>query len=785
MFSNFLTILTNASDKSGGMFQRGTFDFQKIGDMFMRLLWTMICGIIQILYSVEQAFYWLAGINRNMTYSNDGKNSEKLDSLFPTIDLDTGKYSSGTLFGDSNLLELTKIMLLVGAGMIVFFLLFAIIKGLFNNEGKTEVMIKSATWNTLKACIFMALAPAMIIITLSTILWFLNLIFQGVFNTLVGVDGNISIAESILESCYTGEDLKGIFAKSVTSLGGFYGIAVKDKVLQPTGNAQLYIQFYDLETLIKGSTWNGFSDKAINMQLNGDFNYSIAFIGGIFSLVALGLMCIRIGERLFNLIIDYILSIPAIATMPYDNGQRFQTWGQMFLGQTLNFSGSVLAMAVYLFVVKSISGVINGITADHTELFKAVVLLVIIIGGAFTCVKAGTIVSQLIGSVASQQENNSLNQSMQLARMGASATKTATAVGLAGFGIGAIGGLKAMKNGDNTGSSGKGGSGGTGGNVLRDVGGANGTNKANVGEKLGESASAISGESPISNATKMAGTMSASNSVADAVSSATENATGGAESILSGNSKGGLGVNTMSTKASNDNLVGKSTKTTKNALQGTGSAIARSARETMRMSRGNVVAMGIGLTAGTLGAVGGTIARATGKGIGKLASKGADKVGIGNEGRNYRREMKNTEKSLMKGDLSTLKGMKENSLNELKHEHMQKVNDIKNDQSLSDEVRETKLFAEDQRYGKAQKETNNFYNGVGKEIKDTYQGRIKANNNLFNNKDSEGNSKGDRSYIKQQNAKDIGKAYHNSQHHGLDVKGMVDDKTNLQNKNGK
>ena len=133
MFSNFLDVLSNATQKSEGMFQHGTFDIAgAISDCFYKVLWFLICALMQVIYTVEQTFYWLAGIDKGITlFDKNGDKVGNLDSLFPTIDIETGNVKFGTLFGDNKLFEITKIMLAVGCAMVVIFLVFAIILNFF------------------------------------------------------------------------------------------------------------------------------------------------------------------------------------------------------------------------------------------------------------------------------------------------------------------------------------------------------------------------------------------------------------------------------------------------------------------------------------------------------------------------------------------------------------------------------------------------------------------------------------------------------------------------------
>ena len=772
MFSNFLNALSSMSQKSDGMFSRRTFEiWGNIIDWFMEVVWYGICGILQLVYTVEQAFYWLAGLPIGKI-----NNSTGLASFLPTLIVDnegnlTGGVDFGLIFGksenttefSSQIIKVTGIMLAIGVGMVVFFLAFAIIKGLFNNEGKTEVMIKSATWNTIKACCFMAIAPLMIMLTISTISWFISLVFKGINEALLG-GGGTTIAETIMNSLYTGgksiqlsDKKEYTFLQFVTYKGG-----------SGSSNNSLFIQFYGLRTLFSGETdnFNGeYISKIlrntadINWTLNGDVSYSLGFIGGAFTLVALGLMLIRIGERLYNLIIDYILCIPSIATMPYDNGQRFSTWGQLFLGQLLNFTGSVIAMIVYLYLTNIVCTYVDTAlkNVDNVFLFKGIIKLVIIIGGAFTCVKAGTIVSQLIGQVANQQENNSLQQSMHLASMGARATKTIAGAGAMAFGVGAMGTLKAMKQQQGTGNGTNGTKGGTGtggtsggiGGAINNLAGGGDTPTGNGGGTSG--GTGTGGDTPSSKANvgdKLSGANTTSTGESSPLSAVSDGLTGamaisGAGDIAS--QVADSGINTVA-KPTRKRAFDKTMKTIGNGIKDLNSGVARGFVESARSSHMNPFAIAVG----TASAFAGGLVAMTLKGAGFGAKTGIQAIGRSTWGRSkkFKNKVAGTENKAKR---------QENKI--LKTQWKQDLSKAKRNMSAKDYEKEKEKLHKD--YKSAKKENANIHKERKKELKGEA-------NVFFKKRDSKGNNL----YTTKEKIKKLDSEYSKSPHELNDVSKM-------------
>lgn len=523
---NHLLINVLASSNSGGMFERGFMDiFGSIYDFFVELIYFFITFILQIVYSIESCFYYLAGLSNLKPGLSAG---EGFSQIFPTYNIETNEFDFGIFADDGQrLANAMGFMLLVGVGMVIALFIFALIKGLFNQEGKTGGMISMALGNSLKAIIYMALAPLVILIVISTISFMLSLILGVLAKVLTG-GTTTSIAYNIFEICFANGNAGDISSQLAAHSGEILNGLSSEYPLASGATTAFGINFVSIRELVKFTN--------ANYQLDGDFNYGVGFIGGVFTLVCLALLVIRIAERLFNLLIDYILSIPAIATMPYDGGQRYSSWCQLFMGSLLNFSGSVLAMLVYLYVLSGCSQIFKDILNENSSqngvgIFIAVLYLVLIIGGAFTCVKAGNIVSQLIGSTAAQAEANSLHESMHLASMGARATAGA-ALALGGsflVGMKARGGFNRLQNGSkksggNSPLGGNGKSGGGGSSPTPQGGNDEGLNIAGDNQEGNSSLfESPGGSSPISKGRSIANGLK---SVGSAMGQATHGARG-------------------------------------------------------------------------------------------------------------------------------------------------------------------------------------------------------------------------------------------------------------------
>ena len=374
-----------AASDSEGMFNRGWDIIGNLKDWGLELVYNFITFLLQVVYSIEGAFYYLTGLNA-LRKGFDGNSG--ISGLLPSID-GAGNFSPGVLMGESSFQNAIFVMLIVGVVMALFFLIYGALKGAFNREGKTATMIKMSLANTLRAVIFLLFAPIVVMLVLGTITYCLGIIFTGLFSVLLGSDGSSSssIAYNIYKACFLGGngDLENF--QNAVNAGKFNNFPEYFEHLNETKyylNMQnddiCIVQYADQFSII----FFPLKDLVLNTNINfaSRYSYGIGFVGGIFSLVALAILTIRAGERLFEILIDYFLCFPAISTMPIDNGQRLGQWSQLFLGRIVNFSGSVIAMAVYIFVLgltPRILGQFESLNSVTAMFFRGIVLLVLII----------------------------------------------------------------------------------------------------------------------------------------------------------------------------------------------------------------------------------------------------------------------------------------------------------------------------------------------------------------------------------------------------------------------
>jgi hypothetical protein len=131
-----------------------------------------------------------------------------------------------------------------------------------------------------------------------------------------------------------------------------------------------------------------------------EMNFFIGVFSGLILLILFALAAIRFVQRLFDVILLYVLSPASVATIPLDDGARMRLWREMLISKILSAYGIVLAMNLFFLIVPQI----NRIRFYDNGFQNGLIGLLFIIGGAFAVTKAYAVIAQLTGGGAGMQE---------------------------------------------------------------------------------------------------------------------------------------------------------------------------------------------------------------------------------------------------------------------------------------------------------------------------------------------------------------------------------------------
>ena len=171
----------------------------------------------------------------------------------------------------------------------------------------------------------------------------------------------------------------------------------------------------------------GFTDKIRNPYYEGSksykeveivrgdfvfskFDYVVGYFMSIFVLIILALCLITFVQRIFEVIVLYLISPLFVSTMPLDDGEHFKKWREMFIAKIFTGFGSAIGMRVYLMLVPVIMG--NSIVFYNSALGERmstemtyVMKLLFVVGGAFAVWKSSSMLTTLLNFQAGQGEH--------------------------------------------------------------------------------------------------------------------------------------------------------------------------------------------------------------------------------------------------------------------------------------------------------------------------------------------------------------------------------------------
>lgn len=218
---------------------------------------------------------------------------------------------------------------------------------------------------------------------------------------------------------------------------------------------------------------------ADSSKVKGDFvyskiNYILGFGVGLLLLYVLVMSVFKFINRVYNILILFILSPFFAASQPIDDGEKFKAWQDLFIGQIFSAYGTVISMQVYLMIIPSIlDGKIGfGLSTEGDYFVKAIFLC----GAAFAVKNAGPMITGFIDSTSASME---MQQDMAF---------FSGLSGAYGWGRVAYAGLGRMfssdKNAAGQGGAGALGAGGEGGSGAGGKAGAGGKNGAKKGKSI-------------------------------------------------------------------------------------------------------------------------------------------------------------------------------------------------------------------------------------------------------------------------------------------------------------
>ena len=348
---------------------------------FYSLLYGLQSGICEIIDFIILIFYKLCGLE---TVSIDGNEEDLVSNLLWS---DIVRQAFWGIF-------------LIGVILLVLFVIIAMIRSEYQaaeRKNKVAIFAKAGrSFLTFLVIPFVLLAGVMLT------------------NTIMGAIHN-SMQPYILEQGQR------------SLIGG--------QILVTTGYSA-YIGPEELRTGIEKQFITGelnyMDQNVVEMYYNKNgLNYLVGIVGGLCILVMFVFSSLTFIQRIFDIILLYIISPVSISTIPLDDGNRFRLWRDMLIAKVLSAYGIVLTMNLFFMIIPQVSQ----IQFFSNTFQNGVVHILFLIGGAFAVSKANLLIAQLCGNQAGGRE---LAQVLYNIRTGFAFTRGSAAVvgGLIGRAIG-------------------------------------------------------------------------------------------------------------------------------------------------------------------------------------------------------------------------------------------------------------------------------------------------------------------------------------------------------------
>ncbi len=136
------------------------------------------------------------------------------------------------------------------------------------------------------------------------------------------------------------------------------------------------------------------------------FDYLIGFIAAVFLLFTIGICLIVFVQRIFELMLLYLVSPYFVCMIPLDDGEKFGRWREMFIGKCFSGFGSAIGMRLFLMICPMIMGNRIKFGASTSPEMDYIMKLFFLAGGAWAVYKSGSMITSLLSYQAGSSEAN-------------------------------------------------------------------------------------------------------------------------------------------------------------------------------------------------------------------------------------------------------------------------------------------------------------------------------------------------------------------------------------------
>lgn len=166
------------------------------------------------------------------------------------------------------------------------------------------------------------------------------------------------------------------------------------------------------------------------------FDYVIGFVLAIFLIIVMACCLVIFVQRLFDMLMLYLVSPFFIGMMPMDDGEKFGKWRELFIGKCFSGFGMVISMKLYLMLCPTILGS-RVVFSESSKELDYMTKMVFILGGAWAVVKSGPLLTSLLSGESGSHETSGVT-SVTIAAAGMGRGMGGLALAGAGMAMGSL-----------------------------------------------------------------------------------------------------------------------------------------------------------------------------------------------------------------------------------------------------------------------------------------------------------------------------------------------------------
>ena len=289
-------------------------------------------------------------------------------------------------------------MIVVGFSICFFMAILATARSFFELAGEKTKPVTHIIRMTARSLLYLLLAPMMA--------FALILLSQAILTTIdkaltAGDEGKTSMARIVF--CIASLDAVDT---DLHSDGKEYNISYDKGPSKASLTDKYRKQFYyvDPDAIVPNFTN---PEKSRSVFTFRGFDYFIGIGCGIFFTIVMCMVLAVFIGRVFDVVVLLIIQPFFVGMMPFDDGEYYRRWFELFLGKLFQGFGSVIGMRVYLMILEQIfTGNIrfSNSTSVGARLQDYLMMLLFAMGGAVAVRHVGPLVTGILSQAAATGE---------------------------------------------------------------------------------------------------------------------------------------------------------------------------------------------------------------------------------------------------------------------------------------------------------------------------------------------------------------------------------------------